>query len=172
MNWEAVTAMSTAFTGLAIVVTAIVAIGQFRGQAAQRRDAASVELVRSLQDGLFVHAFQTVFSAPVDVSLADLRKLGPECEEAARLLSFRFEMLGVLIHRGTISFEVTEELVGGAIVSVWQRFRLVTKEIRETQNYPVYMEWFQWLAERLEERERLGQTPAHVRYKDWQPPLG
>jgi len=169
MNWEAVTAVSTAFTGLAIVVTAFVAIGQFRVQAAQRRDTASVELVKTLQDGLFVHAFQTVFSAPNDISLAELRRLGPECEEAARLLSFRFEMLGVLIYRGTISFEVTEELVGGAILSAWRKFRRATEEIRETQHYPMYMEWFQWLAEQLEKRSRLEQTPANILYKDWQP---
>src|SRR5690349_23163895 len=67
--------------------------------------------------------------------------------------SFRFEMLGVLIHRGTISFEVTEELFGGAIVSAWRRFGRVTREIRETQHYPMYMEWFQWLAEQLERSE-------------------
>jgi hypothetical protein len=169
VNWEAITAVSTAFTGFAIVITAVVAIGQFREQAAQRRDTASVELVKTLQDGLFVHAFQTVFLACDDISLADLRKLGPECEESARLLSFRFEMLGVLIHRGTISFEVTEELVGGAIVSVWRRFRQVTKDVRETHAYPVYMEWFQWLAEQLEKRGRLEQAPAHVRFKEWEP---
>jgi hypothetical protein len=46
MNWEALTAISTAFTGLVIAATAIGAFIQIRQLREQRRETASIELVR------------------------------------------------------------------------------------------------------------------------------
>jgi hypothetical protein len=169
MSWEAITALGTVFTGVVIIATAIVGVGQLRQLYEQRRDAAAVELVRSLQDETFSHAFALIFSLPPEVSASDLRARGAEYEEAALVLSFRFEMLGVLIHRGTISFEVTEEVVGGGIVSVWRRLKEVIRETRVAMKWPAHLEWFQWLAEQFEKRGRLQQTPAYVRYRDWTP---
>ncbi len=169
MNWEAVAALSTAFTGFVIVVTALVAGDQLRQLRAQRRDAAAVELTRSLQDTDVTRAFRLIAALPPGISASDLRALGTEYEDAAQLLALRWEMLGVLVYRGTISFDVMEDLAGGATVALWERLKNLTSEIRQSQNYPMYLEWFQWLAEQFIRRDRLHQTPAHVRYRDWTP---
>jgi hypothetical protein len=169
MNWEAITALSAAFTGLVIVVTALVGIDQLRQLRAQRRDSAAVELVRSLQDIDFTRAFGLIFSLPPAIAAADLRARGREYEEAAQLMVMRFEILGLLVYRGTISFDVTEELIGGAVVGVWDRLKILTSETRKAQDYPMYLEWFQWLAEQFIKRNRLEQSPAHVRHRDWSP---
>lgn len=169
MNWEAVAALSTAFTGVVIGITALVAGDQLRQLRAQRRDAAAVELTRSLQDTDVIRAFRIISALPPGISASDLRARGAEYEEAAQLLGLRWEMLGVLVYRGTISFDVMEDLAGGATVTLWERLRDLASEIREFQNYPVYLEWFQWLAEQFTKRDRLHQTPAHVRHRDWTP---
>jgi hypothetical protein len=44
-----------------------------------------------------------------------------------------------------------------------------TLETRTSLGWPMFLEWFQWLAEQLEKRQRLEQTPAHVRLTDWRP---
>lgn len=62
----------------------------------------------------------------------------------------------MLVYRGAVSFDVTEDLVGGAFVSFWDRLKDWIRETRETQNYPMW-------------RERMHQAPAHERYRDWTP---
>jgi hypothetical protein len=46
----------------------------------------------------------------------------------------------------------------------------VAIEVRREQDWPMYLEWFQWLAEQLESRGRLRETPAHIRVRDWTDP--
>ncbi len=169
MNWEALTAVSTAFTACVILVTALVGVYRLRQLREQRRDTASIELMRSLQDTAFARAFLFVLSLPEEISAADLRERFSELQEAVQILAFRFETIGLLVYRGTISFEVVEDLVGGAVVSVWHRLKGVTLRTREEKDWPMYCEWFQWLAEQLEKRGRLRQMPAHVRLSDWSP---
>jgi len=170
VSWEAVTALGTAFTGVVIVVTAFAAIIQLRQLREQRRDSAAVELARSLKDIEFIRAFEKTISLPVGISAKELRSLGSEYVDAASIIGLRLEMLGVLVYRGAIAFDVTEDLAGGGIVSMWIRLKDFARETREQQHYPMYLEWFQWLAEQYEKRDRLHQKPAHERHHAWRPP--
>lgn len=112
VNWEAVTALGTVFAGLVVVVTALVGISQLRYFRVQRRDIAAVELVRSLQDESFLKAYRNVFAVSPKGHEIDRRYGNVEYDEAAAVLGFRFEMLGMLVCRGTIPFEIAEDLVG------------------------------------------------------------
>ncbi len=167
MNWEAVTAVSTAFTGLVILVTALVGANQLGQMRAQRRDAGAIELVRSLQDQDFSRAFTLIMALPVGISAEELRSLGHVYTDAVQTLAFRFETLGVLVYRGAVPFDIAEDLVGGAILSIWLRLRNIAEETRDVQSWAMYLEWFQWLAEQFEKRGRFEQTPAHVRHRNW-----
>ena len=62
ISWDAITAIGTVFTGLAIVVTAIAGVDQLRQLRAQRRDAAAVDLLRSLQDESFSRALWLILT--------------------------------------------------------------------------------------------------------------
>jgi hypothetical protein len=169
MNWEALTAISTAFTGLVIVATAIGAFMQIRQLREQRRDIASVELVRTFLDNDFVHAFDLVMSVPEGLSADELRGRGPEYLGAVRTVAIRFEMVGALVYRRTVSFYVTEEVCGGATVAVWHRLKALVEAQRIERTHPLDMEWFEWLADKFEKRRYVTQTPARIREKNWKP---
>ena len=166
MTWDALTALATAFTGCVILVTALIGAYQLQQVREQRRDTAAIELMRSLQDTTFARAFLTIMSQPEKTLMANA---SVEVNEAALILAFRFETLGLLVYRRTISFDIVEDLVGGAAVTTWHRLKERTLSQREEQHWPMYCEWFQWLAEQLEKRDRLGQTPAYLRANDWNP---
>ncbi len=170
MSWEAVTAIAAILTTLVIVVTAIVGFDQLKLFRGQRQDTAAVELVRSLQDDTFLAAYQLIYNLPVGTSAADLQAKGDEYIGAAVTLGFRFEMLGVLVHRGAIPFDIVEDLAGGLVVGSWRRIGDTVRRTRLEQAWPAYLEWFQWLAEQFEGRNRLEVSPAFLRLKDWQPP--
>lgn len=169
VNWEAVTAIATVFTGCVIAITALVGVYQLRQLQQQRRDSSAIELMRALQDTTFSHAFRIVLALPSGVQASELISAGPETEEAAQILAFRFETLGLMVYRGAIPFDVVEDLIGGGVVSTWGRLKDVVQQTREQKHWPMYCEWFQWLAEQFEKRGRLQQIPAHIRLKGWSP---
>ncbi|MBV8345552.1 MAG: hypothetical protein JO190_11285 [Candidatus Eremiobacteraeota bacterium] len=169
MNWEALTALSTAFTGLVIVATAIGGFAQIRQLREQRRDTASVELVRIFQDNDFVRAFDVVMTLPEDLSADELRSRGPEYLGAVRTVAIRFEMVGALVYRRTISFEITQEVCGGATVAVWHRLKAFVEAQRLERTHPLDLEWFEWLADQFEKRRYVTGTPARIREQNWKP---
>lgn len=155
--------------GITVVVAVVFGIAQLRQFQQQRRDAAAVELMRSLQDREFTRAFRLIYALPDGLGAEGLRARGSEYEDAAYALSARFETMGLLVFRGNIPFVLVEELVGGAVVSLWHRLRPWVEDLRSEQEHRLLWEWFQWLAERLADRGRPGQTPAYEKYRDWSP---
>ncbi len=128
-----------------------------------------MELMRSLQDTTFARAFQLVLSKPLETPASEQRSRDANLEEAETILAFRFETLGLLVYRGAISFDVMEDLMGGAVLLLWSRLKNSIYEIRREKGWPMYCEWFQWLAEQFEKRGRSQVIPAHVRLRDWTP---
>jgi hypothetical protein len=169
MTWEAISAIATAFTAVVITVTALLGVSQIAQLRAQRRDATAIELMKSLQDTDFARAARLIILQPETLSAADIAAGGPELEEAAMILAFRFETIGLMVYRGTISFRLVEELVGGATIEIWNRLSTWVVATRIEQGWPMHGEWFQWLAERFMAHGRLERTPAHERLRDWNP---
>ena len=155
----------------ALAVAAAIAFGlaQIRQFRQQRRDILSVELMRSIQDTEFTRSLRVLLEIPIGSSAADIRALGPGAEDAAWSLSAKYETLGYLVYRGIMPFELVEELVGGVGVHLWERLYPWAAAVREEQGQPLLLEWFQWLAERLRERDRPQAVPAYHRLRDWRP---
>jgi hypothetical protein len=151
---------------LTAIIFGVTQIHQFRQQ---RRDALAVELMRSIQDTEFTRSLRILLDLPRDMSAEQFRARGPELEDAAWSLCAKYETLGYLVYRGIMPIELVEELVGGVGVHLWHRLRPWAESTRTEQNQPLLLEWFQWLAERLEARKRPQAVPAHVRLRDWTP---
>ena len=86
------------------VVAAGVLIGvvQLREFQRQRREVAAVELVNSFRNAEFNHALRLVWALPETLSAADLRRAGPEVEDAAVLIGTTCESVGVLVFRRVV----------------------------------------------------------------------
>ncbi len=169
MSWEALTAISTFFTGIVIAVTAIVAVVQLQHLRRQRRDAAAIEVIRSVQDAELAHAFALVMSLPAGISAEALEAKGAEYVTAAFLLGLRFEMLGVLVYRGAVAFPVAEDLTQGGVIGAWARLEKTATKTRETQSLPLFFEWFEWLAEQYEKRGSAKRPRASEIHREWEP---
>jgi hypothetical protein len=152
---------------LTAIIFGVTQIHQFRQQ---RRDALAVELMRSIQDTEFTRSLRMLLALPHETSAAQFRAHGPAIEDAAWSLCAKYETLGYLVYRGIMPIQLVEELVGGVGVHLWHRLRPWAEAVRVEQNQPLLLEWFQWLAERLEDRKRPQAVPAHERLKQWTPP--
>jgi hypothetical protein len=162
--------LAQAFGALAVAAAIVFGIAQMRQFRQQRQDALAVELMRSIQDTEFTRSLRLLLELPREATLAEFRARGPEIEDVAWALAAKYETLGYLVYRGIMPIELVEELVGGVGVHLWARLRPWALAVREEQNQPLLLEWYQWLAERLEERDRPAAVPAYTRYRDWKPP--
>ena len=156
--------------GAAAVLAAIIfGVAQIRQFRQQRRDALAVELMRSIQDTEFTRSLRVLLTLPVGATAEDVQARGAEFEDFSWAIAAKYETLGYLVYRGIMPIELVEELVGGVGVHLWQRLQPWALAVREQQGQPLLLEWYQWLAERLEERDRTAAVPAYTRYRDWRP---
>ena len=169
MDLNTLSQIAEVLSGIAVVVAIVFGVAQVRQFQQQRRDSADVELMRSMQDREFTRSFRLIYSLPDDLSASGLRELGSDYEEAAIAIGTRFESMGLLVFRGSIPFELVEQIVGGVIVLLWRKLRLWATEYRAEQQHELLFEWFQWLAERIEERGRMAELPAYKKYSVWRP---
>lgn len=170
MDLNSISQIAQILGGIAVVVAIFFGIAQIRQFKQQRLDAAAIEIMRSLQDREFTHAFRLIYSLEEGVRALDLRNLGPEYEDAAITIGTRFETMGLLVFHESIPFHFVEQQIGGAVVLLWKKLQPWAEDYRAEQKHALLFEWFQWLAERLRQRGRSEQVPAYVRYQDWTPP--
>jgi hypothetical protein len=146
------------------VIFAAVQIRHYRQR--QRRDAM-LELVRSFQNPAFANALRRVNSLPDGADLKKIREiLGPDGEDAAFLVGLTWESIGVLVFRREVTFDLVADLFSGAITISWRKLRVFVEEDRRSLERETIWEWFQWLAERMIEREKESPpTPAHLAHR-------
>lgn len=169
MSLEVFALWSEILGSLAVIVAIGFGAIQIRQFKMQRRDLAAVELVRSFQDREFTQSFRLIHSLPVGISGDDLRAKGVEVEDAALLLGMKYETMGVLVYNHVVPIEVVSELVGGVALSLWDRLHPWIRDIRSEQSQDLFLEWYEWLTERLREYGRDEQSPANIRFANWSP---
>jgi len=148
----------------AAIIFGLIQIKQFQQQ---RRDVAAMELVRSVQDNKFTDAFGLVNFLPEKISAADFKAKGNEYIDAALTIGTKYETIGLLVYKGVIPITTAEELIGGEAITLWKRLHPWIESVRKDQSQDLFLEWFQWFVDRLEERKRGDQEPAYKRFDDW-----
>jgi hypothetical protein len=112
-------------------------------------------IIANLPDTTSVAAVDSIFAGPDRLAL--------------RGTLLTYESLGAMVYRGDIPIEWVDELFRFSIIGGWKKVGPAIQARRERLEYPGLMEWFQWLAERLEERSDKNTKPAYERYRAWKP---
>jgi hypothetical protein len=155
----------------AIAVTAgvIFAAAQIRQYRQRRQRDAMLELVRSFQSPAFTAALRRVLSLPDGANAKTVREvLGPNGEDAVYLVSLTWESLGVLVFRREVTLDLVDDFFSGPLLISWQKLKVYSEEWRRTLKRETGNEWFHWLAERMQERERTSPpVPAYEAHRYW-----
>ena len=149
------------------VLFAGVQLRQYRER--RQRDAMS-SLVRSFQTPSFEHALRRVSSLPDNASREQISKLlGADGEDSLYTLLTTWEALAILLYRKEVTIDLVDDFFSGPIVVTWRKLSQYVIERRIEAQRETYFEWFQWLAERMIERENsTPPLPAHIAHRDHQ----
>lgn len=152
----------------AVMVAVGFGIHQVRGIRRQRHRDAAFALMASLQTRDMVQALALLDSVPPGLSRAQLADhLGHRLTELDMLLA-TWESLGILVFHGEVGMDLVDDFFSGSIVHSWVKLRGLVIELRAEIERDTRWEWFQWLAERMLDRESASPpVPAHVQHRGW-----
>src|SRR2546426_6461016 len=138
----------------AVTAGVIFAAAQINYYRQRRQREAMLELVRSFQSPAFTSALRRVLSLPDGADTRKIREiLGPDGEDAVYLVTLTWESLGVLLFRREVTLDLLDDFFSGPILVSWRKLNIYVGEMRRVLQRETGAEWFQWLAERMMERE-------------------
>ncbi len=127
-------------------------------------------MLNSFQTSEFVKGFLAILDLPENAGKSELEKLPADQFLAIYMVIGTWERLGVPVYGREIDLELVDHAFSGPIVQSWQKLELYIKEFRTAIQRDTAMEWFQWLAERMMERETAARPiPAYIAHRDWKP---
>jgi hypothetical protein len=161
------TDLITLFANLALTLSFVVAlifgIAQVKAAARDRRERLTLETLRAFQTREFAQLLQYINLKKMPVTQKEMQAL--PVEEQVNLIQFGQEMesLGILVAKKIINIDLVDETLGSFVTNSWEKYKPVFTDIREKANDPFLGEYFQWLAEYIDERMKQNpREPFHL----------
>jgi hypothetical protein len=163
-----VSTIADLISAAALTFGLIFAIVQLRHYRYAREREIALELLRSFQTPEMASALRTVYNLPSGLTKAEVEAhLGDRMDLVYSLMT-TWESIGILVHRGEISLALVDDFFSGPIRISWQKLQSYVHEERREQNRGTIEEWFEWLNDRMAEREsNTPPVPAHVAHAGW-----
>lgn len=155
---------------LAVIFGIWLALKQLKLLRNQRRDFAIMECARAFEDKEFTEAYRLLTSLKAGQTKEQLLDRGEEYEIAALRATMKFETIGLLVYKGVVPIDAIEDLVGGAALVIWKVLGPWIEDTRVDRSHASFLEWYQWLVDRLIERGEPDRLPAFEAYNHWKPP--
>lgn len=154
----------------AVILGIIFGILNLRNFQAMRKREAAILMLNSFQTNEFIKGLLYVLDLKHNPAKEEIDNLPQDQYLAFYMLLGTWERLGILVYRREIEISMVEDAYSGPILLSWDKLENYVSEIRAAWNRESAFEWFQWLAERVRERDnKLKPPPAYQLYKSWKP---
>ena len=147
---------------LSLIVGLIFGIAQVQAARRDRRERLTMETIRNFQTKEFAELLLFTSSHKMPATRQELSAL-PE-HERINFVAFaqQMESLGILVAEGLINLDLVDKTLGDFVSTAWQKYKPVMSDMREKQPDPFLAEYFQWLAERIDQRmKNAPRKPFH-----------
>jgi len=167
--------MTTSVILQAIATTTFVAgalftMGQLRQARRAREREVAIEILRLIHTPDFARALRRVYDLAPGLSRGEVEtRLGDDMNHVYAMM-ISWESLGVLVYRRQLDLGLVDDFVSGSVLLSWRKLERYVTEERAARGRETLLEWFQWLAERMIEREtKAPVVPAYRAHSDWRP---
>lgn len=167
MTSEIITLLANLALTLSFIVAVIFGIAQVKAAARDRRERLTLEALRNVQTREFAELINWINLKVMPTTREEMRAL-PENEQAM-LIQFGQEMesLGILVAEKFINIDLVDKTLGSFVVTSWEKYKVLFENMRA--NDPYLGEYFQWLAEQID--DRMTKYPREPFYKYARPAL-
>ena len=152
MSNELIAELANLALTLSLIVAIIFGIVQAKTANRDRKERLTLETLRNFQTREFSELLFYITTEKMPSSLAQWQ--GLPANERILLIQFGQEMesLGMLVAERYIDLDLVDKTLGSFVMTAWDKYRPVFLEMREKNPDPFLGEYFQWLAERIDER--------------------
>jgi len=158
---EIIATIANIALALSVVVALIFGIAQVRAAERDRRERLTLETLRAVQTREFVELIYYLNTHKLPTTQEEVRAL-PQKEQIAFIqFGQMMESLGMLVAEGLIDIDLVDKTLGSYVTSTWKQYKPAVLDIRRQD--PYLNEYFQWLAEKMDERSR--NNPREPFYK-------
>ena len=151
---------------VAVVIAVGFGIMQIREFAAARRRTAAYALMQSFQSPQILRAIITLDCLPDDAPKSTIEALPTESQVDLINVMAVWESLGILVHKGEVTLAMVDDFYSGTLIQSHCKLRRYVAELRSETGRDTRWEWFEWLADRMVERESgAPPIPANIQYR-------
>jgi len=163
MTSDVISVIANLALALSFIVGLIFGIVQVRAAARDRRERLTLETLREFQTREFVELLHYISFHDLPTNREGMMALSPD--ERTLVIQFGQEMesLGILVAERLINIDLVDKTLGSFVITSWEKYKAMFLDIREKQPDPFLGEYFQWLAEQIDERMR--RNPREPFYK-------
>ncbi len=170
MNLQTLANIAEIFGALLVISGVLFGLMEVRHYRQQRQETASMEIMRAFQNPDFTSALRLVMEYERECQRCHEESISQELQDSAMLVSTTLEAVGLMVYQRIVPFRLVQQLMGGVIQASWRVLRPHTEWLREKLCRRSIHEWFQWLAERLDEHpEYRDEEGAYSKYGNWKP---
>ncbi len=161
MVTEIIALVANITLALSFVVGLVFGIAQVRSAARDRRERLTLEALRNFQTREFAELMYYIISRNIPENREALDTL-PQHD---RILFIQFgqqmESLGILVAEKFIDLDLVDKTLGSLVTTAWDKYKTMVFSLRKRD--PYLNEYFQWLAERIDERLKKPREPFYKR---------
>jgi hypothetical protein len=162
MTKDLIATIANLALALSVIVAVVFGIAQVRAARRDRRERLTLETLRNFQSREFAELIRYIMYHDLPTTREEMNAL--PIDEQIVFIQFGQEMesLGLLVAERLIDIDLVDKTLGSLVTSGWDKYKPVMLDIRENQPDPFLGEYFQWLAEGVDQRLRLNpRTPFH-----------
>ena len=139
---------------LSLIVALVFGIAQVRAAARDRHERLTLETLRNFQTREFAELLYFVNSHEFPSTGKELTAR-PSTEQIYFIqFGQQMESLGLLVAEKLIDLDLVDKTLGSFVTTSWEKYKKVFLDLRENLPDPFLGEYFQWLAENIDERMR------------------
>lgn len=152
MVTEIITLIANVALALSFAVALVFGIAQVKVAARDRRERLTLEALRNFQTREFAELIHYVTSHDMPRSREELQKLPLNDRILFIQLAQQMESLGILVAERVINIDLVDKTLGSFVTTAWEKYKILILDMRQNVPDPFLSEYFQWLAERINER--------------------
>jgi hypothetical protein len=81
--------------------------------------------------------------------------------------SQQMESLGMLVYEKAIELDLVDKTIGSFVSLTWEKYKPMFEDMREKIPDPYLGEYFQWLAERVDQKIQENREPYYMQKASW-----
>ena len=162
MAYEIIALIANLALALSFVVGLIFGIVQVKAAARDRRERFTLETLRNFQTREFAELILYVISRNMPSSRKEMEALPANDRVIFIQLAQQMESLGMLVADKFIDIDLVDKTLGSFVATTWQKYKTIFLSMRAED--PFLGEYFQWLAERID--ERMKENPRNPFYQN------